>query len=54
MASSAVQLAGQQAAVEAAAAGGAGFSDTVKTGSLGAPKPSTTAGASTLGGTPST
>jgi hypothetical protein len=49
MASASVQQAGQQAALEAAAASGAGFSDTIKTGSLGAPKPNTTSGAETLG-----
>ena len=50
LASQGVQLSGQQAAAEAAAAAGAGFSDTIKTGSLGAPNPNTTAGAATLGG----
>ncbi len=49
MADPSVRLAGQQAAMEAAAAGGAGFGDTIKTGSLGAPKPNVTRGAETLG-----
>ena len=50
MANASVQQAGQQAQLEAAAASGQGFSDTIKTGSLGAPKPNTTSGAATLGG----
>jgi hypothetical protein len=50
LANAAVQQAGQQAALEAAAASGQGFSDTIKTSSLGAPKPGTTSGAQTLGG----
>jgi hypothetical protein len=50
IASQGIQQSGQAAAAEAAAASGAGFSDTLKTGSLGAPKPNTTSGASTLGG----
>jgi hypothetical protein len=50
LASQAVQQAGQQAALEAAAASGQGFDNTIKTSSLGAPKPATTGGAQTLGG----
>jgi hypothetical protein len=50
IASQGVQQSGQAAAAEAAAASGAGFSDTLKTGSLGAPKPNTTRGAESLGG----
>ena len=50
LAKGSVQLAGQQAALEAAAASGQGFGDTIKTGSLGAPKPDTTSGGATLGG----
>ncbi len=49
MASQSVQLASEQAGAGAAAASGQGFSDTIKTGSLGAPKPATTGGAETLG-----
>jgi hypothetical protein len=49
IASQGVAQAGQAAAAEAAAASGAGFSDTLKTGSLGAPKPNRTSGAETLG-----
>jgi hypothetical protein len=49
MGSAAVQQAGQQAAAGAAAASGMGFGDTIKTGTLGAPKPATT-GTDLLGG----
>ena len=41
MAKDSIQLAGQQAALAAAAQSGAGFSDTLKTSSLGAPAPQT-------------
>jgi hypothetical protein len=41
MAKDSVQLAGQQAALAAAAQAGQGFGDTLKTSSLGAPNPQT-------------
>ena len=51
MANAAVQSAAQsQQARGRRSVSGAGFSDTIKTGSLGAPKPATTTGAETLGG----
>jgi hypothetical protein len=50
MASNAIKDAGAQSrAAAAAAAGGLGFDDTVKTGASGAPVPSTTGGKATLG-----